>query len=482
MMAWFQSKRPQPRPFPRADERLAQELRTGRIGLDKQVFWGLIGQWAVVLLATLVLSANVDFSRAGFVWSTLLWNGVLTGVPLWLVLRSPGERSSRLAVAVCQGLFSTLLFHATAGRAETHLHLFAWLIVLAVYRDVRVLLAAGVAAVVSQLVAGLVVESPERVVSHFGHLGEHAIWLIVETACLATFVRVSVQAMSDLARREAALESLNNNLERKVYRRTRELTQKIESLHREYAVTRELRDQSEADELTAARQLSQLRRDVSTHATTLMDTTWNWSEARLPEALRPHWRTIREASQNLLNLVDASSSVDDSLPNSLVGLQTFNPEASTVGVKVVETDDDGVRRLALLLIDDPVQQALAVHALSEEGFRVDVARSGPRAYYSAMLRYYDVILIDIDLANEEGFDTIEALRLLPRGISDFTGVFALSSARTPATVLRVTQLGIDGFLVKPVSPASLQAALEGRCLADSFCEDRVECEAVTAGS
>ena len=89
MMAWFQSKRPQPRPFPRADERLAQELRTVRIGLDKQVFWGLIGQWAVVLLATLVVSATVDFSRAGAVWSTLLWNGVLTGVPLWLVLRSP---------------------------------------------------------------------------------------------------------------------------------------------------------------------------------------------------------------------------------------------------------------------------------------------------------------------------------------------------------------------------------------------------------
>lgn len=481
MFAWFPTKRPQPRPFPRADERLAQELRTARIGLDRQVFWGLIAQWAVVLVATLASSAGVDFARVGFVWSTLLLNGVLTGVPLWLVLRSPGERSSRLAVAISQGLFSTLLLYATAGRVETHLHLFAWLVVLAVYRDVRVLIAAGAAAIVSQLVAGLVVGSPEMVAANFSHLGEHAVWLIVETTCLATFIRFSVQAMSDLARREAALESLNHNLERKVERRTREMSEKLEALHREYAVIQEIRDQTDVDEMSAVRQLSQLRRDVSAHAMTLMDTTWGWSETRLPEALRPHWRTIREASQNLLSLVETSTPADDSLSNSLVGLRTFNSKTPAVEA-TVESSVESFSRTALLLIDDPVQEALAVHSLSQEGFRVDVAHGGPRAYYSAMLRNYDLIVIDIDLANEEGFDTIEALRLLPNGIDDSTGVFAFSSARTPDAVLRGTQLGIDGFLEKPMKPESLRAALAGHSHADSSHEVRVEHEAVAAGS
>ena len=485
MLAWFQTKRPQSRPLPRADERLAQELRTARIGLDKQVFWGLIAQWAVVLLTTLALSAGIDFARVGFVWSTLLLNGVLTGVPLWLVLRSPGERSSRLAVAVSQGLFSTLLLHATAGRAETHLHLFAWLVVLAVYRDVRVLIAAGAAAVISQLVAGLVAGSPELVAANFGHLGEHAVWLVVETACLAAFVRFSVQAMSNLARREAALESLNGNLERKVERRTREMSEKLDALHREYAVIRDFRDQTEADETTAVRQLSQLRRDVSAHAMTLMDTTWRWSETKLPEALRPHWRTIREASQNLLSLVEESTAMDDSLSDSLVGLHTFNLEAASVEANDesrAESVVESFSRSALLLIDDPVQQALAVHSLSQEGFRVDVAHSGPCTYYTAMLRDYDLIVIDVDLANEEGFDTIEALRLLPNGIGDSTGVFAISSARTPDAVLRGTQLGIDGFLLKPLNPESLRAALSGCTYADSHHADRAVSEVVTVGS
>ena len=480
MLAWFQSNRPQPRPFPRADERLAEELRTARVRLDKQIFWGLIVQWAVVLLGTLVLSASADFASVGSLWAMLLVNGVLTGVPLWLVLRSPGERSSRMAVAVCQGLFSTLLLHATAGRMETHLHLFAWLVVLAVYRDVRVLIAAGAAAVASQLFVGLIAASPEMAVGNFNRLGEHAVWLIGETVCLAVFVRFSVQALSDLARREAALESLNNNLERKVERRTREMSEKFEALHREYSMIRELSGKTEADETTAVRQLSQLRRDVSAYARTLMDTTWHWTEARLPEAFRPHWRTIREASQELLNLAEAATTMDDSLSDSLIGLNTFNLQTPVV-VTNVSSIVEAPSQHALLLIDDPVQQALAVHSLSHEGFAVDVAHSGPRAYYSAMLRDYDLILVDLDLANEEGFDTIEALRLLPNGVGDSTGVFAIASARSPDAVLRVTELGVEGFFVKPLNPESLHAVLSGQTGTDFAHEGRIEREAVAAG-
>ena len=481
MLAWFQSKRPQPRPFPRADERLAEELRTARVRLDKRIFVGLIVQWAAVLLGTLVLSASADFASVGSLWTTLLVNGVLTGVPLWFVLCSPGERSSRMTVAVCQGLFSTLLLHVTAGRMETHLHLFAWLIVLAVYRDIRVLIAAGAVAVVSQLLVGLFATSPEMVVTNLSHLGEHVVWLIGETACLIAFVRFSLQAMSDLARREAALESLNNNLERKVERRTREMSEQLEAMHREYSVIQELRDKTDADDTTAQRQLSQLRRDVSAQARTLMDTTWHWTEAKLPEALRLHWRTIREASQELLNLAEGSATRDDSLSNSLIGMRTSNlqtPVANTRAKPSVVTPSQH----ALLLIDDPVQQTLAVHSLSREGFAVDVVHSGPRAYYSAMLRDYDVILVDVDLANEEGFDTIEALRLLPNGVGDSTGVFAISSARSPNAVLRGTELGIDGFLVKPLNPESLHATLSGQTGTDFARQGRIEREAVYAGS
>ena len=483
MLAWFQSNRPQSKPFPRAEEWLAEDLRTVRVNLDKRVFWVLFAQWAAVLLGTLVLSARADFTSVDALWTTLLVNGALTGVPLWLTLRSPGEPSTRMAVAISQGLFSALLFHAAAGRMETHLHLFAWLVVLAAYRDLHVLIVAGVSALVSQMFIGMFVVAPEMTSAHLGHLCEHFVWLIGETVCLAAFIHFSVQAMSDLARREATLESLNNNLERKVERRTREMFDRLEAARREYSVIRELQDKTEADEATAVRQLTQLRREVSVHAMTLMDATWHWTEAALPEGLRPEWRSIREASQALLNLAEANDSPDDSQADSLIGMRTFNLEISDAGTtfeSCVEVESGS--RSALLLIDDPVQQALTVHVLAQEGFAVDVAHSGPRMYYSAMLRDYDLILIDVDLANEEGFDAIEALRLLPNGIDDSTGVFALSLTRSPDAVLRGTELGLDGFLVKPLSLESLHSALSGNFSTDFAREHQIESRTVAVRS
>ena len=331
MLAWLQTTSTPPRPFPRADERLARELHDGRVSLDKQVFWGLIAQWGLVLVTVLAASAGSTFAGADMLCAALLVNGVLSVRPLWLTLRKPGERQTRLTVAICQGLVSTLLLFATGGRPETHLHLFVWLVVLAGYRDVSLLLAAGAAAVVSHVAVGLLLAAPGLSSIAAGHLVEHAVWLAVETACLATFIRVRVQAMSDLARREAALESLNNNLERKVERRTREMSGKLSSLQREYAVVQEIRVQSEAEEVTAIRQLSELRQQVLTHATTLMDASWNWNESRFEAAFRPTWLTIREATQKLLNLVGSTGLSGMSLGESLIGGPELSADKPIVG-------------------------------------------------------------------------------------------------------------------------------------------------------
>ena len=464
MLAWLRTKSAPPRPFPRADERLAQELSDGRVRLDKQVYWGLLAQWGVVLLAVLTVQAGSDSTGTDVLCATLLFNGVLSVRPLWLTFRAPGDRTTRLTVAICQGGISTLLLHASGGRPETHLHLFVWLIVLAGYRDIAVLIAAGATAIVSHAAMSLIVATPALAIAAPGHLVEHALWLVVETAGLAAFIRVSTQAMSDLARREAALESLNKNLERKVEHRTREMSEKLTSLQRECSVVQEMRSHSEADELTAVRQLSELRQQVLRHATTLMDTSWSWTESHFEELFRPNWRTIRETSQQLLNLAESTGMSGMSLGDSLIGGSASNSAAQPVGRAATHDLSPKVGQTGpktLLLIDDPVQQTLAEHALHALGYRVDVVHTGPRTYYSAMLRDYELILVDIDLANEEGFDTIEALRLLPQGIGDTTGLFALARARTPAAVLRSTQLGVDGFFLKPLSIEALHAAFTG---------------------
>jgi CheY-like chemotaxis protein len=201
-----------------------------------------------------------------------------------------------------------------------------------------------------------------------------------------------------------------------------------------------------------------------------MDASWSWNESRFEAAFRPTWLTIREATQKLVNLVGSTGLSGMSLGESLIGGPELSADKPIVGQAATcdftpMGEDSGPK--TLLLIDDPVQQALAEHALTEHGFRVDVVHTGPRTYYSVMLREYELIVVDVDLADDEGFDTIEVLRLLPQGISNTTGLFALSRARSPEAVLRSTQLGVDGFFVKPLTAEALRAAFEGHREADN---------------
>lgn len=458
MWNWFRPTGPAPRPFPAADERLARDLQALRQRHDKRVFWGLFVQWSLVLVATFVAAANVDINDTGLVWSALLWNGGLTSLAMWQTLRSPGSVLARWSIGTTQALMSVMLLSVSGGRIETHLHLFVWLAALAVYRDVWLLVATAGLALAGQFLLGMIVpDAGLLTAASIGHWSEHAVWLVVETGCLVAVVEASLRSMTSLARREAALEALNKNVERKVERRTRTLAEDQERLRRENEQLRESRHTAEADEAETLRQLSRLRGGVSTHATALMDVTWRWNESTLPEALRPHWRTIRESAQELLGLLAETTSSGQTCSSSLIGLEEFNGEP--VPASEDAPPSDGSR--ALLLIDDPVQQTLAIHALAREGFEVDVVRSGPRTYYSVMMRDYDVIVIDVDLAQDEGFDTIEALKMLPNTVYSTTGLFALTSDPSADTVLRVTDLGVDGLLTKPVDPVALHRLLTG---------------------
>ena len=107
-----------------------------------------------------------------------------------------------------------------------------------------------------------------------------------------------------------------------------------------------------------------------------------------------------------------------------------------------------------------MQQAKAVTALEREGYKVDVVPNGPRTYYSVMLNDYSVIVVDIDLPEDEGFDTLEAMQLLP---AECVGrnklVFAVTNNKSPENVIRCSELGVDNVFLKPLQADALRESL-----------------------
>jgi len=67
--------------------------------------------------------------------------------------------------------------------------------------------------------------------------------------------------------------------------------------------------------------------------------------------------------------------------------------------------------MRLLLVEDDAKLAdMLARSLREEGYAVDLAADGERAYYQARVNEYDGIVLDIGLPKRDGLDVSQALR------------------------------------------------------------------------
>jgi PAS domain S-box-containing protein len=202
--------------------------RTDRLFAELMVL-----QWLACIAAALWISPRTWIGATNgihwHVWAAIFLGGTIAGFPVYLAWKNPGKVLTRHVIAVAQMFFSALLIHLTGGRMETHFHIFGSLAFLAFYRDWKVLASATIVVALDHFLRGLYwPQSIFGVVtpSHWRWL-EHAGWVLFEDTFLVISIRQSLREMRGLARRQASLEALNENIELKVTERTRELTREV---------------------------------------------------------------------------------------------------------------------------------------------------------------------------------------------------------------------------------------------------------------
>jgi len=133
---------------PDAEVRRQHTLTCARI--DRYFVWLMLAQWTAAIAIALWLSpGSSSYPRS----QALVYGGLLTLIPVALTRIAPGERLTRLTIAVTQMLMSSLLIHLSGGRMETHI--FASLAFLAFYLDWQVLVAASAVIVADRLLPGI---------------------------------------------------------------------------------------------------------------------------------------------------------------------------------------------------------------------------------------------------------------------------------------------------------------------------------------
>ncbi|MCP3995415.1 MAG: PAS domain S-box protein [bacterium] len=119
------------------------------------------------------------------------------------------------------------------------------------------------------------------------------------------------------------------------------------------------------------------------------------------------------------------------------------------------------RELRVLLAEDsPINQKLAVRLLARRGHEVTVVDDGRQAVAAFQNGDFDIILMDIQMPELDGFGATAEIRELESEIGGHIPIVALTAHAMAGDETRCLEGGMDAYVSKPFRPEELFVAVE----------------------
>ncbi|MBY0320008.1 MAG: response regulator [Reyranella sp.] len=126
----------------------------------------------------------------------------------------------------------------------------------------------------------------------------------------------------------------------------------------------------------------------------------------------------------------------------------------------VEETRRSTRSLRVLVAEDtPANQIVARAMLEKLGHRVQIVGDGDEAVTAARAGVFDVILMDVQMPETDGYEATKRIRAL-KGPVATTPIVALTAFAQPADREKALAAGMDAYLSKPIRLPALAALLE----------------------
>ena len=112
----------------------------------------------------------------------------------------------------------------------------------------------------------------------------------------------------------------------------------------------------------------------------------------------------------------------------------------------------------LIIEDDPKNRKLLAELLAVKGYRILEAHNGKQGLEQAVAHAPDLILMDIQMPEMDGYGAIQALKgdLRTRAIP----AWVLTSYAMPEDEARIRACGCEAYITKPLDLCALLARIE----------------------
>ncbi|MGB3210729.1 MAG: response regulator [Desulforhopalus sp.] len=129
-------------------------------------------------------------------------------------------------------------------------------------------------------------------------------------------------------------------------------------------------------------------------------------------------------------------------------------------LSAAETTLSGQSLHILLVEDEHINQTLVVTVLEREGWQVSVADNGIQAMKMLTDADFDLILMDIQMPELNGYETTRAIRRQEKSTDRHIPIVAMTAYAVKGDREKCLAAGMDGYVSKPIRPDKLRHEIE----------------------
>lgn len=188
--------------------------------------------------------------------------------------------------------------------------------------------------------------------------------------------------------------------------------------------------------------LSELSHSIRTPLNSILGFSTALLETERPEQEKEYLLAIKESGENILKLFEEKFSVKTL--NSLPDTDLLSGDANKSGINFHE-----IKKLRILQVEDDLLNIKLVKLLFQEfGMNAEVAIDGKEAVEKISKSNYDLVLMDIEMPEMDGYETTHHIRqVLKMDIP----IIALTAHALQGEREKCMEAGMNGYISKPIN-------------------------------
>ena len=125
-----------------------------------------------------------------------------------------------------------------------------------------------------------------------------------------------------------------------------------------------------------------------------------------------------------------------------------------------QSDNGGPNSLSVLVVDDNlVNRQLAIRMLEKNGHTVQAVSSGRAAVEALTLKSFDLVLMDVQMPDMDGFEATAAIRREELPTGKRVPIIAMTACAMRGDRERCLAAGMDSYIAKPISLKALRQVI-----------------------